>query len=202
MDDQQAGEDRDLIFRAQQGSLDAFNVLILKYQNLSYNHAYSLLGNHQSAEDAAQESMIKAFNKIEKFHGPSFRNWLLTIVANTSLDELRRLKRHPADPLYPEDENGEDIETPLWLVDPNYSAMAMLEQKEIRKTLSHDLNELAGIYRSAITLIDLYEYDYSEAAFLLRIPLGTLKSRLIRGRLQMRRMFEINLGPSPNFAIF
>ena len=123
-------------------------------------------------------------------------------MANTSLDELRRLKRHPADPLYPDDEYGEDIETPLWLVDPNLSAMALLEQKEIRSTLSHDLNELAGIYRSAITLIDLYEYDYSEAAFILRIPLGTLKSRLIRGRLQMKRKFEINLYPAPNFAIF
>ena len=70
MNDQQGGEDRDLIFRAQQGCLDAFSQLILKYQSLSYHHAYSLLGDHQSAEDATQESMIKAFYRNREIPRP------------------------------------------------------------------------------------------------------------------------------------
>jgi RNA polymerase sigma-70 factor (ECF subfamily) len=200
--DYDAGHDSELICKAQQGSLEAFNQLVLKYQDLLCDHAYAILGSYPSAEDATQESIIKAFNKIDKFQGSSFRNWLLKIVTNTCYDELRRLKRHPVAPLYPEDVNSEDIEAPVWLVDPNLSVISMVEQNELTKTLYHYLNELPDVFRSVITLIDVYEFNYSEAADILKVPLGTIKSRLARARLQMCRKFQSNTTQSPNFAFY
>jgi RNA polymerase sigma-70 factor (ECF subfamily) len=202
MDNYGAEHDLELIRKTQQGSLDAFNHLVLNYQDLLYNHAFFILGVRQSAEDATQESIVKAFQKIDQFRGGSFRSWLFKILTNTCYDELRRLKRHPADPLYPEDENGDEFEAPLWLVDPSISVMSMVEQKELIKTLYQYLYELSGIYRNVITLVDLYEFNYNEAADILSVPLGTIKSRLARARVQMKVKFQKSLDPAPNFAIF
>jgi RNA polymerase sigma-70 factor (ECF subfamily) len=113
MRDGEVGIDSELVCKAQQGSLDAFNDLVLKYQDLLYSHAYAILGIRQSAEDATQESTIKAFRNLDRFRGDSFRNWLLRIVTNTCYDEMRRIKRHPVTSLYPEDENNEDFESPV-----------------------------------------------------------------------------------------
>jgi RNA polymerase sigma-70 factor (ECF subfamily) len=202
MRDGEVGIDSELVCKAQQGSLDAFNDLVLKYQDLLYSHAYAILGIRQSAEDATQESTIKAFRNLDRFRGDSFRNWLLRIVTNTCYDEMRRIKRHPVTSLYPEDENNEDFESPVWLVDPAISVMSMVEQKELSNILHCYLNELPDIFRSVITLIDLYDFDYSEAADILKIPLGTIKSRLARARLQMNKKLQISIGPSQNYAMF
>jgi RNA polymerase sigma-70 factor (ECF subfamily) len=186
-----------LINKAQNGSLDAFNHLVLKYQDLLYNHAYASLGIRQAAEDITQESMIKAFQKIRNYQGGSFRCWLLKIVTNSCIDELRRLKRHPVTPLYPEDGNCDEIESPAWLTDHHLSVMSMVERNELSKTLMLSMNELPLIYRNVITLVDLYDFDYGEAADILKIPLGTLKSRLARARFQMKRKLSIRIDPSP-----
>ena len=201
MDEINGGSDLEHIQQAQQGSLDAFNILVLKYQDLLYNHAYALMGVRQSAEDATQESIVKAFQKINQFQGCSFRGWLLKIVTNTCFDKLRRLKQHPVTSLYITDENGEEIDTLAGLADPNISVMTMVEQGEFSKTLYQYVDELSDIYRSAITLIDLYEFDYREAAAILKIPMGTLKSRIARARFQMKEKIETSVEPSPNYII-
>jgi RNA polymerase sigma factor (sigma-70 family) len=88
------------------------------------------------------------------------------------------------------------------LVDPAISVMSMVEQKELSNILHCYLNELPDIFRSVITLIDLYDFDYSEAADILKIPLGTIKSRLARARLQMNKKLQISIDPSQNYAMF
>jgi RNA polymerase sigma-70 factor, ECF subfamily len=200
--DDDAAHISELIRKAQQGNLDSFNHLVLKYQDLLYRHAFAILGIRQSAEDATQEGIIKAFQKIGQFQGGSFRSWMFKIVTNTCYDELRRLKRQPATPLYFEDDDGNEVESPAWLVDPHISVVSLLEQKELTKTLVHGLNELPDIYRAVLTLVDLYELDYSEAADILSIPVGTIKSRLARARLQIKEKLQIKLDPAPDFAIF
>lgn len=175
-----------LVERARKGDLDAFNQLVLAYQDMAYNHARALLGDPASAEDAAQESFIKAFQNLGAFRGGSFRGWLLRIVTNSAYDLLRRSKRRPTQPLFSEDGDGEEVESPAWIADPNASVEKTVEETEESKRLRQMLDELPDVYRSVITLVDLYELNYTEAAKALNVPIGTVKSRLARARLQMR----------------
>ena len=179
-----------LIEKAIQGDLDAFNQLVLEYQSLAYNHAYAMLGDQATAEDATQESFIRAFQNLGSFRGGSFRAWLLKIVTNMSYDFMRRMKRHPTEPLFPEDEYGEEMESPTWLADPSPSIEATVEEKEFSDSIYQMLNELPDVYRSVLTLVDLYEFDYSEAAAILKVPMGTVKSRVARARLQMQEKLK------------
>ena len=113
------------------------------------------------------------------------RGWLLKIVTNSAYDILRRSSHHPTQSLFPADKHGEEVESPAWLADPTPSVQETVEQNELAKDIYKSLDELPEVYRSAITLIDLYELDYREAARILNVPLGTVKSRLARARLQM-----------------
>ena len=183
-------EDDNLIKSARNGDLNAFNQLVLKYQDLAYNHANALLRDSFLAEDATQEGFIKAFQNIDSFRGGSFRAWLMRIVTNTVYDMLRKFKRQPTQPLHPENEDGEEIESIAWLANPNASLQETIEQREFAGEINRMLDELPDIYRSVITLIDIHEMDYTEVAQSLNIPLGTVKSRITRARLQM--MDKIN----------
>ena len=183
--------DANLIEKAATGDLEAFNQLVLRYQNLAYSHAYGMLGNPAQAEDATQESFIKAFQAINTFRGASFRAWLLKIVTNSAYDVLRRSHRHPTQPLLPEDENGEEIESAAWLVDPSADVQEVVEQHELSQQVYQALDELPEAFRSVLTLIDVNEMDYTEAAQALNIPLGTVKSRLARARLQMQQKLKM-----------
>ena len=181
----QLKNEEELVGRASRGDLQAFNELVLALQDLAYSHAYSLLGDSASAEDAVQEGFIKSFQALHKYRGGSFRAWLLKIITNCAYDMGRRSHRHPTQPLYPEGEEGEEIESPGWLADPA-SVQGTVEQKEFSDSLYRMLDELPDAYRSVITLIDVQEFDYEEAARALGVPVGTIKSRLARARDQMR----------------
>jgi len=181
-----------LVKQAMKGDLDAFNQIVLTYQDMAYNHALGVLGDPALAEDATQESFIKAFQAIHAFRGGSLRGWLLKIVTNSAYDMIRRSRRHPVQPLFPEDENGEEVESPVWLVDPESSVQASVEQNELSREIYKAIDSLPEVYRSVLTLIDLHELDYVETAQALNIPLGTVKSRLVRARLQMKEKLLSN----------
>lgn len=176
------------IEQASHGSLDAFNQLVLKYQDAVYTHARIMLNDDWLAEEVTQDSFLKAFQNINGFRGGSFRAWLMRIVTNTAYDVLRRTSKRPTQPLFPEADDGEEMESPYWLADPNASVERTLEQAEHAKFIERALSELQDIYRNVITLIDLQDYEYEEASQALNIPIGTVKSRLARARLQMRQI--------------
>ncbi len=186
-------DDVTLVGMAAKGDLDAFNQLVLTYQDMAYNHARALLGDPVTAEDVTQDSFIKAYQGIPGFHGGSFRGWLLKIVTNTAYDLIRKSNRYPTQPLFPEDENDEIIESPNWLADPTGSVQDVVEQNELFNEIYKILNDLPDVHRSVITLIDLFELDYMEAAHILKVPIGTVKSRLVRARLRMKeKLLERN----------
>lgn len=185
-------DEETLVEMASKGDLDAFNQLVLSYQDTAFNHAHALLGDSDIAEDAVQDSFIKAFQKINSVRNGSFRSWLLKIVTNSAYDTLRRSHRHPTQPLFPVDENGEELESPSWIADPKASVQEVVEHDELSRNVYKMLDELPDVYRSVITLIDLYELDYTEAARILKVPLGTIKSRLARARLQMQEKLSSN----------
>lgn len=180
-------DEESILLRASGGDLGAFNQLVRYYQEMAYNHACALLGDPDLAEDVTQESFIKAFQAMRTFRGGSFRGWLLRIVTNSAYDLLRHAGRHPTRSLFPMDEHGEEMESPSWMADRALSVQAAVEQNEVTRHVYRLLDELPAAYRSVLTLIDVQELDYTEAAEALDIPLGTVKSRLARARLQMRQ---------------
>lgn len=187
---QTSGMEQVWIEQASHGNLDAFNQLVLKHQDLAYQHALGMLNDGWLAEEAVQDSFLKAFQNLCGFRGGSFRAWLIRILTNTAYDYLRQSARRPVQPLFPEDEDGEDVESPSWLADPNASVESAVEKNEETMLIYRALNELQDVYRDILTLIDLQGFDYVEAAQALNIPIGTVKSRLARARHQMRNKLQ------------
>ncbi len=183
---QPAGMEELWIESASNGDLDAFNQLVLKHQDAAYHHALAMLNDKWLAEEVTQESFLKAFQNIRGFRGGSLRAWLMRIVTNTAYDWLRQSVRRPTQPLFPNNEHDEEMESPSWLADPNALVEDTVERNETEKFLYRNLNELQDIYRDIITLIDIQGFDYLEAAQALNVPVGTVKSRLARARIQLR----------------
>ena len=183
-------DEQSILLQASTGDLEAYNQLVKRHENLAYRHAYALLGDPDLAADATQESFIKAFQAINTFRGGSFRAWLLRIVTNSAYDLFRRFRRHPTRTLFPEAEDGEEIESPSWIADPAASVQAIVEQNEFTRDIYRTLAELPAVYRTVLTLVDVHELDYREAAQALNVPVGTVKSRLARARLQMKQRLE------------
>lgn len=174
-----------LIYAAQRGDLNAFNQLVLAYQDFVYCQAYYMLGERQAAEDAAQDTFVSAFRGLRAFRGGSFKGWLLRIVTNACYDELRRRKRRPTTPLERLDQDENELDLLNCLADPGDPLELRAERAELAKTLRRFLDELAPDFRAAVILVDIQGLGYEEAAQVAGIPLGTLKSRLARARQQL-----------------
>jgi RNA polymerase sigma-70 factor (ECF subfamily) len=175
-----------LIQAALQGDLDAFNRLVLAYQDMVYTQAYRMMGEQEAAEDASQDAFISAYRKLDSYRGGSFKAWLLRIVTNVCYDELRRRKRRPTTPLEPLDSDNEEIESPRWLSDPGESPEESAERSELARALQRCLDGLPPEFRAVVALVDVQGLDYTEAALAVGAPLGTVKSRLARARTRMR----------------
>ncbi|MFZ2096576.1 MAG: RNA polymerase sigma factor [Anaerolineales bacterium] len=175
-----------LIQAAKEGDLDSFNRLILAYQDLIYTHAFRMIGEEETADDATQNTFISAYKHIKSFRGGSFKAWLLRIVTNTCYDELRRRKRRPTVPLEPMDDAGEEVESARWMEDPADRPEEEVERKELQRAIQHCLEKLPNEFRSAVIMVDIQGLDYFEAAQAIGKPIGTIKSRLARARLRLR----------------
>jgi RNA polymerase sigma-70 factor, ECF subfamily len=179
-----------LILESQRGDLNAFNTLILTYQDMLFNTALRIMGDEDAAADATQEAFLSAFRAIKSFRGGSFKAWLLRTVTNACYDELRRQKRRPTTPLEPETDDGEDMETPRWLADPSMSPEEEIEVDELEHAIQHCLEALPLEFRSVVVLTDIQGMDYQEVATTIHVPLGTIKSRLARARLRLRECLQ------------
>jgi RNA polymerase sigma-70 factor (ECF subfamily) len=179
-----------LIHDAQHGDLDAFNTLVLHYQDCLFNTALRILGDEDQAADATQEAFISAFRSITSFRGGSFKAWLMRTVTNACYDELRRKKRRPTTPLEPETDDGEEMETPRWLADPSLTPEQAAEADEVEHAIQHCLDALPTDFRAVVVLADIQGMDYTEVAASVRVPLGTIKSRLARARLRLRECLQ------------
>jgi RNA polymerase sigma-70 factor, ECF subfamily len=179
-----------LIHAAQHGDLDAFNSLVLAHQDVVYNTALRILNDEDLAADASQEAFLSAFRALNSYRGGSFRAWLLRTVTNACYDELRRKKRRPTTPLEPETNDGEDVESPGWLADPNASPEQQLDQAELEHAIQHCLENLPDNFRMVVVLADIQGLDYSEVALAVKSPVGTIRSRLARARLRLRECMQ------------
>lgn len=179
-----------LIHSAQQGDLEAFNLLVDRYQGQLFRVAHRMLGDSDSAADAAQTAWLSAFRKLNQYRGGRLNSWLMHILVNACYDQLRLRHRRSEVGLYPGNSDGEEMENPDWLVDPSPGVEDCVETRQLDETVQRALQSLPAVYRTMIVLVDIEGYGYEEAAAALRVPLGTVRSRVARGRLALRRNLE------------
>jgi RNA polymerase sigma-70 factor (ECF subfamily) len=163
---------------------------VLAYQDILYNTALRILNDDSQAADATQEAFISAFRSLNSFRGGSFKAWLMRTVTNACYDELRRQKRRPTVPLEPTNDEDEEIDSPRWLADSSMSPAEKFEADELEHAIQHCLQALPLDFRMVVVLADIQGMDYSEVAASIRIPLGTIKSRLARARLRLRECLQ------------
>lgn len=185
-----AVSEKALIQAAQRGDLEAFNLLILRYQNLLFGIALRLLGDEDTAADAVQEALISAFRRFHTFRGDSLKSWLARVVVNASYDELRRKRRQHSVPLEQFNAEGDEIESSAWLVDPQADPELQFEFSELESAIQNSLAKLPAVYRLMLVLVDIEGMSYEEAAMAAGIPVGTVKSRLARARVQMQKSLQ------------
>lgn len=179
-------EEKELIVAAQRGDLNAFNVLISRYQNLLFGIALRMLNDEDTASDAVQEALISAFSKFRTFRGGSLRSWLARVTVNACYDELRRKRRQREVPLEQFNMEGEEVEDLMWMIDPAALPEERYESYELENAIQRSLNQLTPAYREVVILVDIEGLSYEEASLAASVPVGTVKSRLARARLQMR----------------
>jgi RNA polymerase sigma factor (sigma-70 family) len=179
-----------LIRAAQSGDLEAFNQLVLLYQDFLYRIAVNILRDEDAAGDAVQQALISAFRNLHTFRGGSLRSWLSRILVNASYDGLRRDARNRTIPLDITDTDGEEMEPAAWLADASPLPEAQAETSELRGAIQTSLEKLPEPYRLALLLVDVEGLSYEEAAATLAIPKGTVKSRLARAREALRQSLQ------------
>ena len=179
-----------LIKSAQNGDMDAFNDLVLHYQDLLYRIALRVVRDECVAQDALQEAMIHAFRHIKSFRGGNFKSWLARVTVNASYDELRRGRRHNGIPLELFTSDGDEIESPDWMRDPTSGPEDRAEQSELQMALHGCIKSLMPDYRLMVILVDMEGMSYEEAAYVAHVPVGTVKSRLSRARIQLRNSLQ------------
>jgi len=181
-------DDKSLVSLSKDGDLAAFNSLVDRYERDIYNLCYRILGDRQAAEDAAQESFLSAYRSLARFAGGNVRSWLLRIAANQSKDELRRRKRK--DRAASLDQMFDTIGAPVEVSDQTQSSEQAFEDKERAELLQLLLLELPEDQRKALILVDLMDHRYEEAAEVLQLSVGTVKSRIHRGRAKLRSILS------------
>ena len=175
-----------LIEKAVRGDLDAFNQLVLTYQEMAFNLAYRIMADDAAAADVTQEAVISMYRKLEGYRRGSFKAWFMRIVTNACYDELRRKKRRPTIALEPETDDGETIESPPWLTDRGLSLEDEMLNSQLEKAIQHCLNNLDEKFKAVMVMVDISGQDYETVAEVIQTPVGTVKSRLSRARLKMQ----------------
>ena len=173
--------DQALVTAALRGELEAFNQLVAHYQDYLYAMTVRVVRDPDISEDAVQEAFFSAYRNLERFSGPSFRAWLTRIAINAARDMLRKRKRRPSEP-YPEWED--DTWQPPAPESEGPEAVSLAQQRQA--AIAHCMEGISGDQRAAIVLFDVQGYGYPEIAAITNVSVGTVKSRIHRGRLALR----------------
>jgi RNA polymerase sigma-70 factor (ECF subfamily) len=185
VDDPAQRRDLVLVERARGGDLDAFNDLVVLYQDQLFALVVRMVPDRDQASDAVQEAFFSAFRNLHGFRGGSVKSWLNRICVNAAMDTQRARKRRPVQP-YPELED-ESWQPPAGEeADPERIAV----HAERSRALSAAMTHITDDQRTAIVLYDVEGYDYGEIAEMTGVSLGTVKSRIHRGRLALRGLLE------------
>lgn len=184
-----------LIARSQRGEVRAFNCLVERYQQAAYTLALRMVGEAESAADITQDAFFSAFRAIGRFHGASFRAWLLRIVSNACYDYWRARGRRPSTSLEalterdPEEEAGGGP-VPAGLIEEEWDPERVALRAELVDAIQAALLALPEEQRLAVVLSDVQGLAYEEIAQVMQTSIGTVKSRISRGRARVRDLLR------------
>ena len=186
-EDPAAPDEERLVVEAQGGSIDAFNRLVRLYERQVFNVALRVVGQTDLAEDVTQDTFLLAYRSLHQFRGGIFRAWLLRIATNRCYDELRRRQRRPAGSL---EELAFEPRTQWSTLPAAEEPHARAERFELAGLLAAALRQLPDDQRVVVVLSDIQGYSYEEIAAATGVSLGTIKSRLSRGRGRLREILR------------
>ena len=176
--------EKDMILKAQNGDINAFEMLIETHKNSIYKTAFSMVQNHHDANDIAQIALIKVYHNLSKFNfKSSFSTWLYRITVNSCLDEIRKRKKSNDLTLTINDE-----ENPIEIESDALTPEASYEKKELKKLVWQKINMLSDKYKKVIILRDINGLSYEEIANIEKCSVGTVKSRINRARLSLKEI--------------
>jgi len=174
-----------LIERCLAGDQEAWNQIVRTHWRKVFNLAYKFVGRHDEAEDLAQDVFLKIFKALHTFdRRANFQTWLISISRNLCIDHYRSVRKE-------RETMARDVDASM-LTPPSRdrSPLGELEQVDLRRRIKEALAELPPTLREAVVLRDLQEFSYQEIATQLRLPEGTVKSRINRGRLELARQLR------------
>ena len=178
--------DPELVGLAKSGQMDAFDELVNRHERKIFRLTQHITGNREDAQDALQETFLKAFSRLSQFQGDSqFYTWLVRIAVNESLMKLRKGRAHPTVSLDEPIETDDDLiprELGTWDRNPEQ----LYSEQEWREMLDRAVQSLPPIFRTVFVLRDMDQLSTEEAAEVLQLSVPAVKSRLLRARLQLR----------------
>ncbi len=183
-----------LVRRCASGDAVAWEEIVQRFHRRIYNVCYRFAGSADDAEDLTQEVFIKVFRTVSSFDGDkaSFNTWVTTVARNLLVDHFRKTRNDRAtdsiDALQGADEDGPTLADRLASDGP--SAQAHVESRERREMVHRALQQISPDLREAVILRDLQDMDYREIAQVLKVPEGTVKSRINRGRAELARLLQ------------
>ena len=181
------------------GNTNAFEDLVLAHQKSVYHIALKMTGNEEDAFDLSQETFLKAFRSLGTFRGESgFGSWICRMAANLCIDFLRKKKRRGGD-LQSLDEE-EAAGRPASIPDLRYEPQSALERRELKEAVRTGLGKLPEEQRLILVLREVEGYSYSEISDILKIELGTVKSRIYRARANLAALLTKEGNFSPKAA--
>ncbi len=179
--------DEELIARFQEGDVYAFEQIVHRYKDRLINFVYNFLGDRIDAEDVVQETFLRVFKKKQLYQSiAKFSTWIYTIAGNLAKTELRRRRRRRILSLTRMGYEDKDYEVPDVYSSPERMVDSDMKEKEIRK----EIEALPVKFREVVVLREIQEFSYEEISTILRIPLGTVKSRVNRGRLRLQKRLQ------------
>ncbi len=189
--------DEQLIARFQLGDVQAYDVLVRRYKDQLLNFVYRFVGNRSDSEDIVQETFLRVYkNKHMYKEIAKFSTWVYTIAGNLAKTELRRRRRHRIFSVSNFVNEERDYDIPDREHSPEKQVDSIIQEKIIQKAIE----KLPSKFREVIILRDIQGFAYEEIGQILNIPLGTVKSRVNRGRLKLQEDLKFLYEPEPKTA--
>jgi RNA polymerase sigma-70 factor (ECF subfamily) len=177
-----------LVRGLRKGDLDAYQLLVERFERPVYNLVYRLIGHAADAEDVVQEVFLKVFRNVDRFRGhSSLKTWIYRIAVNEARNRRRWFRRHAFSEVGLEEEPSQGLRYEQMLEDGGPSPLESAMDREARRMIEEALDGLSAPYRSAVVLRDIEDLSYEQIGETLQISLGTVKSRIRRGREALRR---------------
>ena len=191
-------EDDALVAALRDGAEEAYEILIERFQQPVYNLVYRLMDDPSESPDVVQEVFLKVFRNIGSFKGnSSLKTWIYRIAFNEAYNHRRWFTRHKRQEIGLETQEDESLSYQDVLADPGRSAFDIVSDIEIHSLIEEALGELNPAFRAAVVLRDIEDLSYEEISEVLEVSLGTVKSRILRGREALKRVLAGRIKPGP-----